>query len=71
MSDQGALTVAASLWRTAVKRGLLDAVDPDTVVGAHYAELALRGDVTLTDVGASKVKAASEALEALMEGEDT
>lgn len=57
------------LWEQAFEQELLDDIDPDVALGAHYAKLALDETVELTETGVEKVEAALEALSELL-GED-
>ena len=60
--DKKVLKKTTKLWSQAVEEDLLEDIDADVVIGAHYARLALDGTVELTESGAEKVEAALEAL---------
>ena len=57
------------LWTQAFEEELLEDIDPDVALGAHYAQLALDGTVELTESGLEKVEAALEALGELVGGD--
>ena len=57
------------LWTQAFEEELLEDIDPDVALGAHYAKLALDGTVELTESGLEKVEAALEALGELVGGD--
>jgi hypothetical protein len=57
------------LWQQAFEEELLEDIDSEVALGAHYAKLALDGTVELTDSGLEKVAAAMESLSELV-GED-
>jgi hypothetical protein len=57
------------LWEQAHEAELLEDIEPDVALGAHYAKLALDGTVELTDTGLEKVEAALQELSELV-GED-
>lgn len=67
--DKKVLKATTKLWKKVVEDELLDDVEADVAIGAHYAKLALDGTVELTDSGIEKVEAAHEALAELI-GED-
>lgn len=57
------------LWEQAHDAEMLEGIEPDAALGAHYAKLALDGTVELTDTGIEKVEAALQELIELL-GED-
>ncbi len=57
------------LWQRAFEEELLEDIDSEVALGAHYAKLALDGTVELTESGIEKVEAALESLSELV-GED-
>ena len=67
--DKKVLKATTKLWKRVVEDELLDDVESDVAIGAHYAKLALDGTVELTESGIEKVEAAHEALTELI-GED-
>ncbi len=67
--DKKILKKTTKLWTQAVEEELVEDIEADVVIGAHYAQLALDGTVELTESGAVKVEAALEALSELI-GDD-
>ena len=67
--DKRTLKSTAALWKKAFEDELLDDLEADVAIGAHYAKLALDGTIKLTESGVEKVRAAREALAELV-GED-
>ena len=67
--DKKILKKTTKLWTQAVEEELVEDIEADVVIGAHYARLALDGTVELTESGAEKVEAALEALSELI-GDD-
>lgn len=67
--DKTVLKKTTKLWSQAVEEELVEDIDADVAIGAHYAQLALDGTVELTESGAEKVEAALEALSELI-GDD-
>ena len=63
------LKATTKLWGKVVEDELLDDVEYEVAIGAHYAKLALDGTVELTESGIEKVHAAHESLAELI-GED-
>jgi hypothetical protein len=64
--DKKTLKATAKLWMQAVEEDQIEDIEPDVVIGAHYAKLALDGTVKLTESGEEKVEAAREALAAIL-----
>ncbi len=60
----------AKLWQKAFEEELLEDIDSEVALGAHYAKLALDGTVELTDSGLEKVESAMEILSELVGAED-
>lgn len=60
----------AELWQQAFEEELLEDIDSEVALGAHYAKLALDGTVELTDSGLEKVESAMEILSELVGVED-
>lgn len=58
------------LWTEAFEAELLEDIDPEVALGAHYAKLAIDGTVDLTETGLEKVEAALGALVELVGGDD-
>ena len=54
------------LWEQAFEAELLEGIEPEVALGAHYARLALDGTVELTDPGIEKVEAALQELSELV-----
>lgn len=67
--DKTVLKKTTKLWSQAVEEELVEDIDADVAIGAHYAQLALDGTVELTESGAEKVEAALEVLSELI-GDD-
>ena len=67
--DKTVLKKTTKLWSQAVEEELVEDIEADVAIGAHYAQLALDGTVELTESGAEKVEAALEALSELI-GDD-
>lgn len=67
--DKKLLQKTVKLWAQAVEEELIEDIEADVAIGAHYAQLALDGTVELTESGAEKVEAALEALSELI-GDD-
>jgi preprotein translocase subunit SecA len=68
--DKKVLKKTTKLWAKAVEEELLDDIEADVAIGAHYAKLALDGTVELTESGVEKVEAAFEALSELIEEDE-
>lgn len=64
------LKQTVKLWQQAVEQELIEDLEGDAVLGAHYAKLVLDGTVELTDSGEEKVEAAYEALSELVGDEE-
>jgi hypothetical protein len=64
--DKKVLKKTTILWAQAVEEELLEDIEGDVAIGAHYAQLALDGTVELTESGVVKVEAALEALSELV-----
>lgn len=60
------LKETVALWTAVVAQGKLDGLDPQVVLGAHYAELVSDGKVRVTDSGATKIKLANESLKKIV-----
>ena len=67
--DNNILKKTTKLWTQAVEEELVEDIEADVAIGAHYAQLALDGTVELTESGVVKVEAALEALSELV-GDD-
>jgi hypothetical protein len=67
--DKKILKKTTKLWTQAVEEELVEDIEADVAIGAHYAQLALDGTVELTESGVVKVEAALEALSELV-GDD-
>jgi hypothetical protein len=67
--DKKILKKTTKLWTQAVEEELVENIEADVAIGAHYAQLALDGTVELTESGVVKVEAALEALSELV-GDD-
>lgn len=68
--DKKLLEKTAKLWALAVEEELLEDIEADVVIGAHYARLALDGTAGLTESGLARVEAALEALSELIGDDD-
>jgi predicted metal-dependent HD superfamily phosphohydrolase len=63
MSNEKLIAETRDLWITATNhQDDMEDLDPEVVVGAHYAALASNGVVKLNESGIAKVKTAHEAL---------
>jgi hypothetical protein len=67
--DKKVLKKTTKLWAKVAEDDLLDDVESDVALGAHYAKLALDGTVELQESGIEKVEAAYEALSEIV-GDD-
>lgn len=68
--DKAVLKKTTKLWSQAVEEELVEDIEADVAIGAHYAQLALDGTVELTESGTEKVEAALEALSELIGDDD-
>lgn len=64
--DKNLLRSTMELWSSVVEDELLDDLDSEIVLGAHYAKLCMDGTVNLTEAGNEKIKAAHAALTQLV-----